>query len=583
MSAPALTLHRARSGAPFATKGALAAALGWWQEEAGVEGEWLLVPHLRLVAPSPAHSTPSALARQLGRALEAVRAAATIDPAPGSWPRGALRFTRRDRWLAWLAVRLATSEMAVPADRAPLPEAPAAMKARLQALLAGDPLVLPALVRSLIAAGEFATWVASWNESDRAAIKTALRVHYAVPPAIVERLSPGPAGSPRPEPASLGEITGPVSAGVSQHPTVREARRIVAAIRQSPLVAAIDSRRQPLAVLLAAMAKAPALVLPVAAQLVAVFRAIREPEPGSASDQAAAHPLAISRRQSARSPRPAWNRSPAKTDPARMPACGTHPQKPLLRRKRRSALTDGALMPAAEQPRPRHAEVQAPLASIDRPAPQPFCETRFGGLLFLLNALTALGLYPDFTRPLDPRIEPSPCWLLERIGLAWFGRRFARDPLRGWLAARAVTGRLPGHWQIDPAWEDPAPRLVRFRQGRLACGWDRRGFMARVQPLRPRDRRLPGLGLKLGRTLSRLPLETEPWLAGLLSYLEWRLGQAGVRRRHLCLPGALLLDADQAALRLPLAELPIALRLAGLDRDPGWLPAEGCSFRFEFT
>ena len=36
------------------------------------------------------------------------------------------------------------------------------------------------------------------------------------------------------------------------------------------------------------------------------------------------------------------------------------------------------------------------------------------------------------------------------------------------------------------------------------------------------------------------------------------------------------------SVRLPLAELPIAIRLAGLDRDPGWIPAAGRSVAFHF-
>jgi hypothetical protein len=33
---------------------------------------------------------------------------------------------------------------------------------------------------------------------------------------------------------------------------------------------------------------------------------------------------------------------------------------------------------------------------------------------------------------------------------------------------------------------------------------------------------------------------------------------------------------------LSLADLPIAIRLAGLDRDPGWIPAAGRSVAFHF-
>jgi len=32
-----------------------------------------------------------------------------------------------------------------------------------------------------------------------------------------------------------------------------------------------------------------------------------------------------------------------------------------------------------------------------------------------------------------------------------------------------------------------------------------------------------------------------------------------------------------------LAELPLAIRVAGLDRDPGWIPVSGRSVGFHFT
>ncbi|MGO4778520.1 hypothetical protein AB4084_23945, partial [Lysobacter sp. 2RAB21] len=34
---------------------------------------------------------------------------------------------------------------------------------------------------------------------------------------------------------------------------------------------------------------------------------------------------------------------------------------------------------------------------------------------------------------------------------------------------------------------------------------------------------------------------------------------------------------------LSLADLPLALRCAGLDRDPGWIPAAGHGIRFHFA
>ena len=49
------------------------------------------------------------------------------------------------------------------------------------------------------------------------------------------------------------------------------------------------------------------------------------------------------------------------------------------------------------------------------------------------------------------------------------------------------------------------------------------------------------------------------------------------------LPGAITVDPERVDLEFALNQLPLAVRLAGLDRDPGWIPAAGRSIRFHFT
>jgi len=40
--------------------------------------------------------------------------------------------------------------------------------------------------------------------------------------------------------------------------------------------------------------------------------------------------------------------------------------------------------------------------------------------------------------------------------------------------------------------------------------------------------------------------------------------------------------ADRLDLHFTLDALPLAVRLAGVDRDPGWIPSAGCDIRFCF-
>lgn len=583
MSAPALTLHRARAGAPFAAKGALESALGWWREDAGDEGEWLLVPRLAVTAPPPALSTPGAFARRLDRALAAVREAAVVDPAPGTWPRGALRFTRRERWLAWLAVRPAGHHEAAADGYAPLPEPPAAMRAQLRSLIASDPLVLPALTRSLGAAGQFADWVSGWSSADEAAIETALIRHFAVIPAALAALRQAqPIITMRDAPAQARPHDR-VGSERTRAAALRRAREALAALEQRTRLVALEPRRAPLALLVASIAEAPAMTPWIADVLLRASpqaaAQITRPHREASSDRA----MDCTFSEPSRADFPAWLTGPVMRPHAFR---GDIERRPRPNRRGAAPRREARRAPetaAAWQHGVRSGLVFRPLAAAE--ASPDRVATRFGGLLFLINALISLGLYPDFTRPLDPRIAPSPSWLLARIGLAWFGKRFARDPLRAWLAKRAVGGDLPQLWRVDPLWGEAAQRLLHFGHDRHACTWDRRGFLAAVRPLRPRDRLLPSASPRAARALRGLPVDAEPWLAGLLSYLGWRLAAAGVSRRDLCLAAELVTGEteDDIILRTSLAELPIALRLAGLDRDPGWLPAEGCNMRFEFA
>jgi hypothetical protein len=88
----------------------------------------------------------------------------------------------------------------------------------------------------------------------------------------------------------------------------------------------------------------------------------------------------------------------------------------------------------------------------------------------------------------------------------------------------------------------------------------------------------------------------EGWLGRLTAYLRARLGRAlgvsrtkaGVSRtktleRLVCVHGArVAVTATRLDVTFELARLPLEVRLAGLDRDPGWVPAAGRHVAFHF-
>ena len=75
----------------------------------------------------------------------------------------------------------------------------------------------------------------------------------------------------------------------------------------------------------------------------------------------------------------------------------------------------------------------------------------------------------------------------------------------------------------------------------------------------------------------------EQIVAAVTGWLDTVLGpdldaSAVVRR-----PGGIDVVDHHLDVTMTLDDLPIELRLAGLDRDPGWLPAGGCHLMFHFT
>ena len=282
-----------------------------------------------------------------------------------------------------------------------------------------------------------------------------------------------------------------------------------------------------------------------------------------------------------------------------------------------AAVFDEITPPATTAAAPTsEAQPVPPRSTHERPAATDI-QTQFGGIFYLLNAALALGLYGDFTTPKTPGIALSPWDYLALVGRAWFGAEFVRDPVWALLAALAgprakqAPGRdfvAPAAWQIDPSWLAPWGRVdtlhVRATRSRLSVRHGA-GFLlfdvARDSTLRPlaQARALCAAtaelrGARLSRSCSAGPAlprtGTARWLRWLLGYLEARLALAlGVDAvdvvpclvcRHAARVTASASDVD---VELTLDGLPLAIRIAGLDRDPGWIPAAGRRLRFRFT
>jgi hypothetical protein len=183
---------------------------------------------------------------------------------------------------------------------------------------------------------------------------------------------------------------------------------------------------------------------------------------------------------------------------------------------------------------------------------QPFdgieMETQFGGVFYLINLAIYLGFYGDFSTPAEPGID-LPIWdFLALTGNELLGGALRDDPV--WMLFATLSGRTggeePGH-NFDP----------------------------------PVD--------ELGAALDG-PSRLQAWLKMVLEQVRARL------RLDLALeqsddPGVLLLrhparvqaTATHLDVFLSLNELPVPIRIARLDRDPGWVPAAGRHIEFHFV
>lgn len=239
-------------------------------------------------------------------------------------------------------------------------------------------------------------------------------------------------------------------------------------------------------------------------------------------------------------------------------------------------------------------------------------ETKYGGVFFLSNAALALGLYADFTRPLDRGLELSFWDFLALAAVDLGGPAVRSDPL--WPLLANLAGRKPGKRpgaDFDPPreWRMPPDWLLPFSGDATDWTWavdDKRlvvlhpaGFVVLDLPrtetsaeeqLHVELARYEVRGFRRETRCRRSP--TTPlarWRSWVMPYLGRRmalaLGDASWRRacrQLLSLPGRIMCDAERLEVHFSLERLPVAVRVAGLDRDPGWIPAAGCDLRFYF-
>lgn len=252
------------------------------------------------------------------------------------------------------------------------------------------------------------------------------------------------------------------------------------------------------------------------------------------------------------------------------------PATALCRRDEASA---GAPRPASSGPPAPSAggaepENTAAAAVAALPSAEQGVETRLGGVLYLLEAMRRLNLPDCFEHGWRLATEVGAWGVLEASGRALLGEggaAFAGDPL--WPALAELDGRRPG--------ELPGGGFAGDGPRRLPAAWpDPGGATSGAAPdLGPL---CAGLGAGLRRWLELATPGLRRWLEDALRGGD-PAAEIDLGRDLLCRDGRLYASRTHVDLVMDLDSVTLPVRLAGLDRDPGWRPelARVVLFHFE--
>ncbi|RKH09352.1 hypothetical protein D7V97_16860, partial [Corallococcus sp. CA053C] len=323
--------------------------------------------------------------------------------------------------------------------------------------------------------------------------------------------------------------------------------------------------------------------------------------------------------------------TPALTSPLAQPPFAAPIEAPVWPVHTEASATPSVVMPA---PEPTSAPPVPPpppglmASSEPRFAPAPGrgwglpISTGLGGLFYLVNVGLFLELYGDFSQPAFPSL-PLPVWdFVALLGQRLLGEARPSDPV--WKVLALLSGRRPGEapghaFEPPDEWRVPEIWLRAFRtQASPAWTWSLTDGRLRVRHpagflvldiLAPESAdstealvRRELAPFTTGHTFTLEPGDVpaptaseatplERWLGWLSPYVRARLSRAlgvapddaeALERTLLVHDARLHLTETHVDVVLALAQLPLEVRVAGLDRDIGWIPSAGRHLTFHF-
>lgn len=284
------------------------------------------------------------------------------------------------------------------------------------------------------------------------------------------------------------------------------------------------------------------------------------------------------------------------------------PQKIESKLRRKSAEFIDSPAPA------RHTQAQnfAEFFEDYDPSAETIFETRFGGIFYLLNLGLFLGLYRDFTEAQETEIDLNIWDFTALLGLEFIGERIKSDAVWDFLKRAAEHESEADFgigfdqfqdWRVNPGWLETFPKnqnwffyaksnrlVVRHPAGFNVIDAATRGrSLKQIENETPRYRKYFSEIVEAGKPRAR-NMKPKIWLENLAEYLQKRLFQALGAKTSKQLNSILFeqratvsLSPTHLEITFNLADLPIEVRLAGIDRDPGWIPAAGKFVYFHFV
>lgn len=242
-------------------------------------------------------------------------------------------------------------------------------------------------------------------------------------------------------------------------------------------------------------------------------------------------------------------------------------------------------------------------------------DTEYGGVFYLINLGIFLGLYGDFTTPRNPGIS-LPIWDF----VALVAKQIAGEDIKTdstWSLLSRLAGRNqdqepgkdfipPEEWRVPSEWLRPFPEgniwkwnvhsgrlIVKHGDGFSVIDLEaKEDPIAQVKEATEDYRTIGAFELVQDNSAGFVDYNSalDRWMGWIMPYIQARLVKAlGLRKSDdittlLCNSHArVTVTPTHLDVFFSLSELPIEVRLSGLDRDPGWVPAAGRYMQFHFA